>query len=89
MWNKSNLKNLIKLQEYRRALYTKLLKQTQDVQQEWEQIITAITKAAIEVIQTRSKKQWSEWWDEDCQLALKRKNEARRKWLQHRTTASN
>jgi hypothetical protein len=29
MWDKSNLKNLIKLQEYRRALYTKLSKQTQ------------------------------------------------------------
>ena len=26
-WNESNLKNPIKLQEYRRALYTKLLKQ--------------------------------------------------------------
>jgi hypothetical protein len=40
MWDKSNLKNPIKLREYRRALHTKLLKQTQhqEVEQEWEQI---------------------------------------------------
>ena len=90
-WDKTNLKNLTKLQEYRRALYTKLSKQTQhqEVEQEWEQIKVAITEAAKEVIQKQSKKQRSEWWDEDCQLAIRRKNEARRKWLQNRTRASN
>jgi hypothetical protein len=91
MWNKSNLKNLIKLQEYRRALYTKLLKQTQhkDVEQEWEQIKTAIIEAASEVIQTHSKEQQRERWDKDCQLTVRRKNEVRRKWLQQRTRTSN
>jgi uncharacterized protein YPO0396 len=90
MWNKSNLKNPIKIQEYRRALYTKLFKQThKDVKQEWEQIETAIIEAASEVIQMKSKEKWREWWDEDCQLAVRRKNEARRKWLQQRTRASN
>ena len=59
------------------------------MEQEWEQIKLAITEAANEVIQTQSKKQRSEWWDEDCKLAIRRKNEARRKWLQHRTRASN
>jgi hypothetical protein len=91
MWNKSNLKDPIKLQEYRRALHAKLLKQTQhrEVEQEWGQIKTTITEATSEVIQTQSKKQRSEWWDEDCQLAVRRKNEARRKWLQLRTRGSN
>ena len=90
MWNKSNLKNLIKCLEYRRALYTKLSKQTQqqDVEQEWEQIRMAITEAANKVIQKQDKKQRSEWWDKDCQLAIKRKNDARRMWLQHKTRAS-
>ena len=61
-WDKTNLKNSIKLQEYRRALHTKLLKQTQhqEVEQEWNQIKLAITEAANEVIQTQSKKQRSE-----------------------------
>ena len=83
MWNKTNLKNSIKLQVHRRALYTKLSKQMQhqEVEQEWEQIKLAITEAANEVIQTQSKKQRKEWWDEDCQLAIRRKNEARRMWL--------
>ena len=62
MWDKSNLKNPVKLQEYRRALYTKLSKQTQyhDVEQEWEQIKMAIIEAASEVIQKQGKKQRSE-----------------------------
>jgi hypothetical protein len=39
-WNKSNLKNPTELLEYRKALYTKMGKQTQlqDVEQEWDQI---------------------------------------------------
>jgi len=89
MWNKSNLKDPIKCLEYRRALYTKLSKQTQqqDAEQEWEQIRTAITEAANEIIQKQDKKR-SEWWDKDCQLAIKSKNDARRKWLQRKTRAS-
>ena len=69
----------------------KLSKQTQhqEAEQEWGQIKVSITEAANEVIQTQSKKQRSEWWDEDCQSAIRRKHEARRKWLQHRTGASN
>jgi len=85
MWNISNLKNPIKCLEYR-VSYTKLPKQTQqqDVEQEWEQIRTAITEAANEIIQKQDKKERSEWWDKDCQLAIKRKNDARRTWLQHK-----
>jgi hypothetical protein len=91
MWDKSNLKNPIKLQEYRRALYTKPSKQTQhhDVEKEWQKIKMVITDVINEVTQKQSKKQRSKWWDEDCQLAIRRKNEARRKWLQHGTRASN
>jgi len=78
MWNKSNLKNPIKCLKYRTALYTKLSKQTQqqDIEQEWKQIRMAITEEANEVIQKQDKKQRSEWWDKDCQLAIKRKNDA-------------
>jgi hypothetical protein len=54
--------------------------QHQEVEQEWKQIKLAVTEAANEVIQTQSKKQRSE----DCHLAIRRKNEARRKWLQNR-----
>jgi len=65
LWNKSNLKNPTKLLEYRRALYAKLKNQTQsqDVEQEWNLIKRTITDAANETIQTQSKKQKNEWWD--------------------------
>jgi hypothetical protein len=65
MWNKANPKNLIKLQEYRRTLFTKMLKEThhQDVEQEWEHIKTVIIKAASEVIQMHNREQRREWRD--------------------------
>ena len=44
-----------------------------------EHIKMAVTEAPNEVIQKQGKKQRSEWWDEDCQLTIRRKNEARRK----------
>jgi hypothetical protein len=85
-WNKSNLKNPTKLLEYRKTLYTKLENKTQlqDVEQEWDQIKKTITEAAHEIIQTQNKKQKNECWDNDCQQAIKEKNETRRIWLQHR-----
>jgi len=54
--------NPIKCLEYRRALYTKLSKQTQqqDVEKEWERLRKAITEAAHAVIQKQDKKQRSE-----------------------------
>jgi len=63
--------------------------QSQDVEQEWDLIKRATTEAVNETIQTQSKKQKNEWWDKDCQLAIREKNEARKIWLQHRTRASN
>jgi len=58
-WDKLNLKTPIKLLEYRKALHSTLLKQTQqqDVEQEWEQIKKAIIEAANEVIQKQDRKQ--------------------------------
>ena len=62
-WDKSSLKNPFKLQEYRRSLHTKLMRQTQhqDAEKEWEEIKKAITEAAKEVIHTQSKKQTNDW----------------------------
>jgi hypothetical protein len=47
------------------------------------------TENTKEVIHEQSKKQRNELWAVDCQLAIRRKNEARRKSLQHRTRANN
>ena len=48
----------------------------------------AITDAANEVLQTQSRPPRNEWWDEECKQHIKKKNEARSKWLQQNTRAS-
>jgi hypothetical protein len=44
-----------------------------NIDEEWERIKEAITDAA------------NEWWDEECRQCIKKKNEARSKWLQQNT----
>lgn len=89
-WNRSDLQNLAKCRAYRNKLYTKLsnLPKQHEVEQEWEQIKTAILETAIEVIQTQKGKQKNGWWDEECKTAIQGKNEARKKWLRQGTRAS-
>ena len=48
----------------------------------------AITDAACEVTQTQSRPPRNEWWDEECRQHIKKKKEARSKWLQQNTRAS-
>ena len=45
-------------------------------------------EAANKVIQTQHRTSRNEWWDEECRQCIKRKNEARNKWLQQKTRAS-
>jgi hypothetical protein len=53
-----------------------------DDEEEWEGLKIAITEAANETTQTQNRSQRNEWWDEECRQIIKRKNEARSKWLQ-------
>jgi hypothetical protein len=41
-----------------------------------------------DIIQTQSKHQRNETWDEECKKIIKDKNEARKKWLQMKTRIS-
>jgi len=61
---------------------------TNNIEEEWERIKEAITDAANEVIQTQSRTPRNEWWDEECRQHMKKKNDARSKWLQQKTRAS-
>jgi hypothetical protein len=45
-------------------------------------------EAANEVIHTQNRTPRNEWWDEECRQYINRKNEARGKWLQQKTRAS-
>jgi len=86
-WNKINLQNPSKLQEYRSLLHTKLtnLVPKQEINDEWEQIKTTIVNAARDVIQTQDTPPRNEWWDEECKKIIQEKNKARKKWLQLKT----
>ena len=62
--------------------------ETQNVEQDWQNIKTAILEAAKETIQTQPRIIYNEWWDEKCKEAIKEKNIARKKCLQRRTRAT-
>ena len=51
----------------------------QNVDQDWQNIKTAILEAAKETIQTQPRTTCNEWWDEDCKEAIKEKNITRKK----------
>ena len=59
-----------------------------NIKEEWERMKEAITDAASEVIQTQSRTPRNEWWDEESRQQIQKKNEARHKWLQQNTRAS-
>jgi hypothetical protein len=61
---------------------------TNNINEEWERIKEAITDAANEVIRIQSRTPRNEWWDEECRQHIKNKNEARSKWLQQNTRAT-
>ncbi|PSN53149.1 hypothetical protein C0J52_06267 [Blattella germanica] len=47
-----------------------------------------ITEAAEQTIQKQGKTEKNEWWDNDCKKIINGKNEARKKFLQTKTRAS-
>ena len=53
----------------------------QNVEQDWQNIKTAILEAATETIQTQPRTTYNEWWDEECKEAIKEKNIARKNFF--------
>jgi hypothetical protein len=88
--NKTNIQDPSKLRQYRTSLHNKLKNtpDTNNINEEWERIKEAITDAANEVIQIQNRTPRNEWWGEECRQHIKKKNEARFKWLQQNTRAS-
>ena len=58
---------------------------TLSVQEHWNQFSGAINNIATQVLGSPLPKQKKTWFDGECEIALKRKNEARAKWLQIKT----
>ena len=66
-WNRKNLQNKEKLNQYRQSLYNKLemAVECQDINTEWQQIKDSVLKSATELIQNENKKPRNEWWDDE------------------------
>ena len=45
----------------------------QEIDEEWEQIKTALVDATREVIQTQGKSPRNEWWEEECRKIIQEK----------------
>jgi hypothetical protein len=89
-WNTSNLQNPEKLVDYNKRLNDRLETQeeTENVEQDWQNIKTAILEVTKETIQMQPRITYNEWWDEECREAIKEKNTGKEKCLQRRTRAT-
>ena len=74
-----NLQNPLIVKQYRQEIYEKFLQKRQvDINQEWENIKSVILESAEETIKIREKNIRNEWWDEECEATISRKNNARK-----------
>jgi hypothetical protein len=53
----------------------------QEIDDEWEEIKTAIVDAARNIIQTQSKPQRNKWWDEECKKIIQDKKRSKEKMV--------
>jgi hypothetical protein len=82
-WNRINLQDINKLKQYRQHLHNKLegKAESQNINNEWMNIKESVLDSANEVIQIQKYKVYNEWWDEECRVAIEKKNEARMKCM--------
>jgi vacuolar-type H+-ATPase subunit E/Vma4 len=59
-----------------------------DIEEKWKNIRHSIHTAAEEALGTVQPKKRNGWFDQDCQIALDTRNEARKKMLQRGTRAN-
>jgi DNA-binding FrmR family transcriptional regulator len=87
-WNRKNLQNKEKLNQYRQSLYNKLesTEECQDINTEWQKIKDSVQNAAAEVIQNENKEPRKEWWDDECRKTVEEKTLARIKCINRRTS---
>jgi hypothetical protein len=78
--------------EYRQILDQQLdsksPQSSNDIEEKWINIKQNIHKAADEALGTIQPKKRNGWFDQDCQIALDTRNEARKKMLQRGTRAN-
>jgi len=86
-WDVHKLENKNKKNEYQECITGKLrqIERKQDVNEVWINIKNVILESANEKIGEQSKERNQDWYDEECQIAMKEKNDARKKCLNKET----
>jgi predicted nucleic acid-binding protein len=86
-WDINNLENKDKKKDYQEHITEELKKieRKQDVNEEW----ISIKNVILETVKVEIGEQWTErnqdWYDEETQIAMKEKNDARKKCLNNET----
>ena len=77
-WNLDNLQKPLIEKQYSQKIYENFLQKRQqvDINQELENIKRVILESAEETIKIREKNTRNEWWNEECEVAISRKNHA-------------
>jgi len=86
-WDIHKLENKDKKNEHQEYITGKLrqIERKQDVNEEWINIKNIILESANEKIGEERKERNQDWYDEECQIAMKEKNDARKKRLNKET----
>ena len=81
------MENKDKENEYQEHITGKLrqIERKQDVNEEWINIKNVILESANEKVGEQRKERNRDWYDEECQIAMKEKNDARKKCLNKET----
>lgn len=85
------LKDKVIADDYRRSIENKMGEQTMedmDIEQKWVFIKQTICNTATEVLSTVQKQNRNQWFDKECQEAIKSRNAYRLKMMQKRTRAA-
>ena len=86
-WDIHQLKYKDKKNVYQEHITGKLrqIERKQDVNEEWINIKNVIVESANEKIGEQRKESNQDWYDEECHIAMKEKNDARKKYLNKET----
>ena len=82
-WDIHKLENKDKKNEDQEYITGKLrqIERKQDVNEEWINIKNVILESANKKIREQRKERNQDWYDKECQIAMKEKNDARKKCL--------
>jgi Reverse transcriptase (RNA-dependent DNA polymerase)/Endonuclease/Exonuclease/phosphatase family len=82
-WNLEGLNNQTSIRKYQDEVKLLLEKESEreEVGEEWNRLKEVITKASGKVLGRKQLKQGNQWFDNECEALIKRKREARIKWM--------